>query len=295
MKDVIVRATAADGYIRAFAASTKNIVEFARKAHETSPVCTAALGRLLTAGSMMGAMMKSPADVLTIKIGCDGPIEGLCVTADSSGNVKGFVKNPLVMLPAKANHHFDVGGAVGNGILSVIRDLGLKDPYVGEVQLQTGEIAEDLTYYFASSEQTPSCVGLGVLMNRENTVEEAGGFILQLMPNCPDEVIAKLEDNIRTLPSVTDMLSEGMSPENILQRVMDGFAVSVTDSIYPEYRCNCSKERYTKGLFSLGSKELQTLINGDERVEVVCQFCKSKYYFPADELQEMVDYLKGLK
>lgn len=291
MSDKIVRGTAADGFIRAFAASTKEIVEFAREAHNTSPVCTAALGRLLTAASMMGTMMKSAADIMTVKIACDGPIGGLCVTADASGNVKGFVKNPLVDLPAKANHHFDVGGALGNGILSVLRDLGLKEPYVGEVPLQTGEIAEDLTYYYAASEQTPSCVGLGVLMNKDNTVSEAGGFVIQLMPDCPDDVIAKLEENIKGLSSVTDMLSTGMSPEDILNKVLEGFSPTFNDTIYPAYVCNCSKERYTKGLLSLGKKELETLYKDGEAIEVVCQFCRKKYYFQPDELREMIDYL----
>ena len=211
MSDTLIRAYAADGFVRAFAASTKDIVAFAKKAHGTSPVCTAALGRLLTAGSMMGSMMKSKADIMTLLIRCEGPIGGLCVTADAEGNVKGYVNEPLVMLPAKPNHHFDVGGALGKGILSVIRDLGLKDPYVGEVELQTGEIAEDLTYYFASSEQTPSVVGLGVLMNKDNTVACAGGFILQLMPDCSEDVIERIEQNIKDIPSVTDMLSSGRS------------------------------------------------------------------------------------
>lgn len=292
MSDIIVRAAAADGFIRGFAASTRELVEYARAAHNTSPVCTAALGRLLTAGSMMGSMMKSAADVLTLKIGCDGPIGGICVTADANGNVKGFLKNTNVILPAKSNHHFDVGGAVGNGILSVIRDLGLKEPYVGEVALQTGEIAEDLTYYFAASEQTPSAVGLGVLLSKENTVSEAGGFIVQLMPDCPDDVISVLENNLRNIPSVTEMLSAGMTPTDILNQVLAGLLVESLDQLQPAYVCNCSKERYTKGLLSLGASELNSLIRNDERLEVVCQFCRKKYYFAADELEEMVSFLK---
>lgn len=292
MSDIIVRAAAADGFIRGFAASTRELVEYARAAHNTSPVCTAALGRLLTAGSMMGSMMKSAADVLTLKIGCDGPIGGICVTADANGNVKGFLKNTDVILPAKSNHHFDVGGAVGNGILSVIRDLGLKEPYVGEVALQTGEIAEDLTYYFAASEQTPSAVGLGVLLSKENTVSEAGGFIVQLMPDCPDDVISVLENNLRNIPSVTEMLSAGMTPTDILNQVLAGLLVESLDQLQPAYVCNCSKERYTKGLLSLGASELNSLIRNDERLEVVCQFCRKKYYFAADELEEMVSFLK---
>lgn len=287
MSDTLIRAYAADGFVRAFAASTKEIVAFAKAAHGTSPVCTAALGRLLTAGSMMGSMMKSKADIMTLLIRCDGPIGGLCVTADAEGNVKGYVNEPLVMLPAKPNHHFDVGGALGKGILSVIRDLGLKDPYVGEVELQTGEIAEDLTYYFASSEQTPSVVGLGVLMNKDNTVACAGGFILQLMPDCPEDVIERIEQNIKDIPSVTDMLSSGMTPEDILNRTLDGLNPEVTDTLTPKYLCNCSKERYAKGIMSLGKKDLDSLIAGGEDIEVVCRFCGKKYVFTADELKDM--------
>ena len=287
MSDTLIRAYAADGFVRAFAASTKDIVAFAKKSHGTSPVCTAALGRLLTAGSMMGSMMKSKADIMTLLIRCEGPIGGLCVTADAEGNVKGYVNEPLVMLPAKPNHHFDVGGALGKGILSVIRDLGLKDPYVGEVELQTGEIAEDLTYYFASSEQTPSVVGLGVLMNKDNTVACAGGFILQLMPDCPEDVIERIEQNIKGIPSVTDMLSSGMTPEDILNRTLDGLNPEVTDTLTPKYLCNCSKERYAKGIMSLGKKDLDSLIAGGEDIEVVCRFCGKKYVFTADELKDM--------
>lgn len=287
MSDTLIRAYAADGFVRAFAASTKDIVAFAKKAHGTSPVCTAALGRLLTAGSMMGSMMKSKADIMTLLIRCEGPIGGLCVTADAEGNVKGYVNEPLVMLPAKPNHHFDVGGALGKGILSVIRDLGLKDPYVGEVELQTGEIAEDLTYYFASSEQTPSVVGLGVLMNKDNTVACAGGFILQLMPDCPEDVIERIEQNIKDIPSVTDMLSSGLTPEDILNRTLDGLNPEVTDTLTPKYLCNCSKERYAKGIMSLGKKDLDSLIAGGEDIEVVCRFCGKKYVFTADELKDM--------
>ena len=287
MSDTLIRAYAADGFVRAFAASTKEIVAFAKAAHGTSPVCTAALGRLLTAGSMMGSMMKSKADIMTLLIRCDGPIGGLCVTADADGNVKGYVNEPLVMLPAKPNHHFDVGGALGNGILSVIRDLGLKDPYVGEVELQTGEIAEDLTYYFASSEQTPSVVGLGVLMNKDNTVACAGGFILQLMPDCPEDVIERIEQNIKDIPSVTDMLSSGMTPEDILNKTLDGLNPEITDTMTPKYLCNCSKERYAKGIMSLGKKDLDSLIAGGEDIEVVCRFCGKKYTFTAEELKDM--------
>jgi molecular chaperone Hsp33 len=287
MSDYIIRATAAAETIRAFAIRSTDLAEVSRETHNTFPVVTAALGRLLSAAAMMGSMMKSKADIMTLLIRCEGPIGGLCVTADAEGNVKGYVNEPLVMLPAKPNHHFDVSGALGKGILSVIRDLGLKDPYVGEVELQTGEIAEDLTYYFASSEQTPSVVGLGVLMNKDNTVACAGGFILQLMPDCPEDVIERIEQNIKDIPSVTDMLSSGMTPEDILNRTLDGLNPEVTDTLTPKYLCNCSKERYAKGIMSLGKKDLDSLIAGGEDIEVVCRFCGKKYVFTADELKDM--------
>ena len=208
--DIIVRATAADAQIRVFCAYTKDMVEEARKRHNTSPVCTAALGRLMTAASMMGSMLKNDTDLLTVKIESDGPIEGITVTADSKGFVKGYVGNPLVILPANSVGKLDVAGAVGVGYLDVIKDLGLKEPYVGQTELQTGEIAEDITYYYASSEQIPSSVGLGVLMNRDNTVKQAGGFILQLMPGVTEETIEKVENNLKKISSVTTLLDEGM-------------------------------------------------------------------------------------
>lgn len=212
MKDYIVRASAANAQIRAFAAVTTELTEEARKRHETSPVATAALGRLLTGGAMMGSMMKNDTDMLTIQIKCSGPIGGLTVTADSKGNVKGYVHEPNVILPPK-NGKLDVGGALGQGVMTVIKDMGLKEPYSGQTILQTGEIAEDLTYYFATSEQVPSSVGLGVLMEKDNTVRCAGGFIVQVMPFIEDEVLNKLEENIQNIRSVTSMLDHGHTPE----------------------------------------------------------------------------------
>ena len=220
MKDYIVRATAGNTQIRAFAAVTTNLVEEARVHHQTSPVATAALGRLLTGGVMMGSMMKNDTDMLTIQIKCSGDIEGLTVTADSQGNVKGYVFNPDVMLPPK-NGKLDVGGALGQGVMTIIKDMGLKEPYSGQTILQTGEIAEDLTYYFATSEQVPSSVGLGVLMNGDNTVRVAGGFIVQVMPFIEDEVLNKLEENIKKIRSVTAMLDDGHTPEQMLEQVLD--------------------------------------------------------------------------
>ena len=288
MADYVIRATAAQGQIRAFAATTRDLVEQARISHNTSPVATAALGRLLTAGVMMGCDMKGENDLLTLKIQGDGPIGGLTVTADSRGNVKGYAFNPMVMLPPNEKGKLDVGGAVGAGVLSVIRDMGLKDPYVGQTELQTGEIAEDLTYYFAVSEQVPSVVGLGVLMNRDNTVRQAGGFIVQLMPFAEEEMISKLEENIKNLSSVTTMLDAGKTPEGMLEVLLSGMDLEITDTLPVEFACNCSKDRVRKALISIGREELQSMIDDGETIEVNCHFCNKNYNFTVDELKQMI-------
>lgn len=290
--DYIVRATAADGQIRAFAATSRELVEDARKAHNTSPVATAALGRLLTAGAMMGSMMKDERDVLTLQIKGDGPIGGLTVTADSQGNVKGYAVNPAVMLPINAKGKLDVGGAVGQGILNVIKDMGLKEPYAGQTVLQTGEIAEDLTYYFAASEQIPSSVGLGVLMNRDNTVRQAGGFIIQLMPFAGEDVIGRLEDNLKNISSVTAMLERGLTPEGILDEVLAGLSVEVNDTMPARFYCNCSKERVEKALVSVGKKELGDMIRDGGDITVNCHFCNTDYRFTVDELKKIYEESK---
>ena len=287
-QDYIVRASAADGQIRVFAATTKDLVEKARKIHGTSPVATAALGRLLTGAAMMGSMMKGRADVLTVQVMGDGPIGSLTVTADSMARVKGFVQNPEVMLPASAEGKLDVGGAVGDGMLRVIKDLGLKEPYVGETELISGEIAEDLTVYFATSEQTPSSVALGVLMNRDNTVAQAGGFIIQLMPDATEEVISHLEQKLTEVTSVSGLLSEGMTPEEILEYIFAGFDLKLLDKIPTSYYCNCSKARVEKALISLGAKELNAMIADGEPITMNCHFCDSVYTFSVDELKELV-------
>lgn len=287
MKDYIVRATAANTQIRAFAAMTTDLVEQARKYHETSPVATAALGRLLTGGVMMGSMMKNPTDVLTLQINCSGPIGGLTVTADATGNVKGYVNEPEVILPPK-NGKLDVGGALGQGILNVIKDMGLKEPYAGQTILQTGEIAEDLTYYFATSEQVPSSVGLGVLMEKNNTVYCAGGFIVQVMPFIEEAVLAKLEENISKIQSVTAMLDNGHTPEEMLSQVLDGLNMEVTDTLPISYHCNCSKERIEKAIISIGKKEIQEMIDDGETIEVKCHFCNTAYHFTVEELEAIL-------
>lgn len=291
MKDYIVRATAADAQIRAFAAVTTGLAEEARARHGTSPVVTAALGRLLTGGVLMGSMMKNPEDVLTLQIKCDGPIGGLTVTADAAGHVKGYVNHPEVMLPPK-NGKLDVGGALGQGILNVIKDMGLKEPYSGQTILQTGEIAEDLTYYFAASEQVPSSVGLGVLMNRDNTVRCAGGFIVQVMPFVEEQVLRQLEENIAGMKSVTEMLDGGHSPEEMLHRVLSGMEVEITDTMPAGFACNCSEERIEKALISIGRNEIEEMIRDGKPIEVKCHFCNTAYEFSVEKLGQILEKQK---
>lgn len=287
MSDYIVRATAADSSIRAFAIQSKELVETARKHHDTLPVMTAALGRLLSGAAMMGSMMKGEKDLLTLQIQCSGPAQGLTVTADSAGHVKGYAINPKVDLPFNAQGKLDVGKALDLGVLSVIKDLGMKEPYVGQCQLQTGEIAEDLTYYFATSEQIPSAVGLGVLVNPDGTVKQAGGFIIQLMPFTPDEVVDKLEKKIAEIDSVTQMLERGLTPEGILEEILGEFGLVITDTLPAAFCCDCSKERISKALATISKKDMDDIINDGESVEVKCQFCNTAYKFEVDELKEI--------
>ena len=267
MSDYIIRATAADAGIRAFAATTKELVEKARQIHDTSPVITAALGRLLTGGVMMGTMLKGEDDLLTLQVSGDGPVRGMTVTAGSNGTVKGYAVEPQVMLPKNAAGKLDVGGAVGRGTLRVIKDMGLKEPYVGQTALQTGEIADDLTYYFAASEQVPSSVGLGVLMEKNNTVKQAGGFIIQLMPFTGDE---------------------GKTPEEMLQQLLAGLDPVITEKVPCRYECSCSRERMERAIISIGKKDIEEMINDGEAIEVNCQFCGNSYHFSVEELKEML-------
>ena len=287
MSDYIVRATAADDAIRAFAITSRDMVEEGKNRHNTSPVVTAALGRMLSAGAMMGVMMKGEDDMLTLQIQGNGPMKRITVTADSKGNVKGFPNVADVMLPPNKDGKLDVGGAIDLGIMRVIKDMGLKEPYVGTVPLQTGEIAEDLTYYFATSEQVPSSVGLGVLMNKDNTVAQAGGFIIQLMPFTSDEIIEKLEENIKNLPSVTTMLSDGKTPEQILETVLNGFEVTVHETIPTRFLCDCSSERVERSLRSLGEEDMKEIMAEGKPIEVKCQFCNKAYTYTVDELKEI--------
>lgn len=287
MSDYIVRATAANAQIRVFAAYTKDMVEEARTRHETSPVATAALGRLMTAGAMMGSMLKGEKDLLTLRIHANGPIQGITVTADSKARVKGYVGNPNVILPANKKGKLDVAGAVGIGFMDVIKDMGLKEPYVGQTVLQTSEIAEDLTFYFANSEQVPSSVGLGVLMNKDNTVAQAGGFIIQLMPFAEEEVIAKLEENLKDITSVTTLLAQGNTPEDLINILCKDLEPVIADKMDTSFYCNCDRDRVEKALISIGKKEIQDMIDEGKEIEMKCHFCNTAYTFSVDELKKL--------
>ena len=292
MSDYMIRATAANGQIRAFAATTRDLTEYARNAHNTSPVVTAALGRTMTAAVMMGSMLKGDKELLTVKIQGDGPIGSITVTADSHCHVKGYAQNPMVLIPANSIGKLDVAGAIGKGVLSVIKDIGLKDPYVGQTDLVSGEIAEDLTYYFAVSEQTPSSVGLGVLMNKDNTVQQAGGFIIQVMPFAEEETIAKLEENVQKIQSVTTLLEQGHTPESLLEKVLEGFDIEINDTLPTQFHCNCCRERVEKALISIGRKELNEMVQEGKDIEMNCHFCNKNYKFSVEDLKRIIKECK---
>lgn len=297
MKDYMVRAIAADGRIRAFAACTADTAEAARRAHSTSPVVTAALGRLLTAGAMMGSMLKGEKDIITLRVDGNGPLKSLLVTADSRGGVKGYPGEAWVMLPEKAAGKLDVGGAVGEGTLTVIKDMGMKEPYSGTCALVSGEIAEDITYYFASSEQTPSSVGLGVLLNPagadgqpgENTVKAAGGFIIQVMPGADEDIVSAVEEGLAGIKSVTGLLERGMTPEDILGLIFGKLGLEILDRLPVEFRCGCSKERVSAALALLDRAEISSIIGSGEPIEVKCHFCNTAYRFEPEELRNLID------
>lgn len=288
MEDYMVRSTAANAQIRAFAVTSRELVEYARAAHNTSPVVTAALGRLMSGALMMGGMMKGEGDVLTLRINGDGPVHGLTVTADSLGHVKGYADQPQAMMPPNSVGKLDVGGVIGKGVLQVMKDMGLKEPYSSTIALQTGEIADDLTYYFAASEQVPSVVALGVLMNRDNTVRQAGGFIIQLMPFTSEEVIGRLEAKLKTITSVTKLLEDGKGPEEMLESVLGELGLEITERVPVSFQCDCSRERVEKVLLSLGQKDRQELIDEGEDVELHCHFCGRNYVFSVEEIKNLM-------
>ena len=289
MNDYIIRGMAAGNEIRFVAAYSRETVEKAREIHNTSPVCSAALGRLLTGGALMGAMCKNDTDVLTLKVNGDGPAKAITVTVDAKLNVKGIIYNNQIDLPLKADGHLDVGGAVGRGTLTVIRDEGIGDPYVGQTALVSGEIGEDLTYYFADSEQIPTSVGLGVLVDRDLSVKHAGGFIIQLLPFASEETITKLENSLAAISSVTNYFNDGLTPEEMMESIIGkdvfGDSIHIEDSRKTQYSCNCSRERVTKALISIGKKELKSMIDDGEPVNLHCDFCNTDYEFSIDEIK----------
>jgi molecular chaperone Hsp33 len=289
MEDHIVRATAAGGSIRAFAAVTTGIAQEAHRLHSTSGVASAALGRTLTAAAMMGRMFKNEKDILTIQIRGDGPLGGIIAVSDSNSNVRGYVYNPEVYLPLNAIGHFDVAGAVGrNGYLNVIKDLGLREPYVGYVDLVSGEIGEDLAYYYAYSEQVPTVVSLGVLVSPDENIITSGGYIIQLMPGTDEETIKYLEDKIFLADSITCMLTDGLDPAGILQKLLGEKGLEITDRLPCKFECNCNRDRMERNLISLGKKELIDIADEQHGAELQCHFCNRKYNFTEDELRSLV-------
>ena len=288
MKDYLIRATAANGQVRAFGVTSRELTETAKNAHDTSPVATAALGRLMSAAVMMGADLKGENDLLTLRMEGDGPMGGLLATADSHGNVKGYAFHPEVLLPPNAKGKLDVGGALGAGMLSVVKDIGLKEPYVGQTNLVSGEIAEDLTYYYAASEQIPCSIALGVLMNKDNTVRQAGGFMIQLLPGASDELIDRLEKRLGKLPSITALLDAGKTPEEILSGLLGDFDLEILEKKPVQFHCDCSRERVERAIVSIGKKEIREMIEEGKPIEAGCQFCNKKYSFSVEELEKLL-------
>lgn len=294
MEDYIVRAVTDTGSVRAFAAATTGMVNEAQRIHQTWPIASAALGRLLTAAAMMGWMLKSEQESLTLQVTGDGPIGRVIAVADSQAHVKGYVGDPFVDLPNNQAGKLNVGGAVGqNGFLTVIRDLGLKEPYIGRVPLVSGEIGEDLTHYFALSEQIPSSVGLGVLVNPDLTIQASGGFLVQVMPEATDNDISQLESNIGKIQSVTAMMETGMTPEDILAVVLEGLPYEIAGRTKTVYQCDCSRERVERALVSLGEKELQKMMEEDGKAELTCHFCDKVYQFDLTELESLLNSAKS--
>ena len=287
MDDYIIRASAKGGFARVFAALSRNTTEKSRKLHNTSPVATAALGRTLTGTAMMGLMLKNEGDLITVSIKGDGPLGGILVTANKNADVKGYVLNPDVFIPSKPNGKLDVSGAVGGGTLSIVRDSGLKEPYVGKIPLVSGEIAEDLTYYFAKSEQIPTSIGLGVLVDVDGAVLQAGGFIVQLLPGCDAAFADELQQKITEMPTVTTLLSSGKSIEEIIEDLIPD--IEIFEKLPMRYHCDCSRERIEKALIAVGRDDLTKIIKEDHGAEICCHFCDKTYKFNEAELTDLRD------
>lgn len=289
MQDKIVRATAKNDMVRIVAGITTNLVNEGARVHDTTPVASAAFGRMLTAGALMGSTLKSKKEVITLKINGGGEVNGITVTAHDDGTVKGVIGNPYIDRPLNEKGKLDVGGAVGtNGMLYVIKDLGLKDPYVGQVKIQTGEIAEDFAYYFTVSEQTPSAVALGVLVDKDLSIKAAGGFIVQMLPGADELLADVITYRLQEIPPITTLISEGKTIEEILEFIFEGMDLKILDSINPEYKCDCSRERVEKALISIGKDDLQELYDDGKSEEIVCNFCNKKYEFTHEDIGEIL-------
>lgn len=291
--DKLVRGQSTDGAIRVFAAVTTDTAGRAQKIHKCMPVASAALGRVLTAAALMGAQLKNETDSVTIQFAGDGPLGKIVAVTDSASHVRGYVENPQAELPLNRKGKIDVGGGVGRGRLSIVRDLGLKEPYVGQVPIVTGEIAEDITYYYAKSEQVPTATGLGVLVDTDYSIKAAGGFMIQLMPFATDDTAKRLEEQVRNIGSVTEMITSGMDAEDILFKVCEGFDMLMdNNAVVPAYECKCSRERMERALVSIGKQELEKLIEEQGEAELTCQFCDNKYNFNKQELEELLKAAK---
>ncbi len=289
MSDILTKAITKDGFFKIAAAVTTETVNAAHTFHQTMPVASAALGRLLTAGLLMADNLKEKDASLTLQMRGDGPLGTLVIVADSQGGVRGYVANPAADLPLKENGKLDVGGGIGRGTLGVIRDLKLKEPYIGQVPIQTGEIGDDLAYYFMQSEQIPSVVALGVLVDRDYSIKSAGGLLIQVMPGCDEKSLSKLENSIQGMMSVTEMLNHGMSSKDMIEYAMLGFDIEFLEDIEIGYRCNCGRERMERAIVSLGKQEIQEMIEEQGEAEIVCQFCNKAYRFSKEELLDLAE------
>lgn len=287
MEDYIIRGTAAEGTVRAFAAVTTNMVREAREVHNLSFVASAALGRTMTAAAIISRLLDGTDDTITIQIKGDGPLGGIVTVSDADANVRGYVYNPQIEVPLNEEGKLNVSKAVGAGYLNIIRDMGLKEPYIGYVDLLTGEIADDIAYYYAYSEQIPSVVGLGVLVEKDGTIANSGGFIIQLMPGASNELVDYIERKSLEIPNVTEMLALGKTPEDILEFILGEKGLKFADKTTCKYSCNCSRDRMERNLISLGQKEIQEIIDEQGEAEVVCHFCNTKYIFTKDDLQNL--------
>ena len=289
MKDYLIRGMDEAGTIRVFVATTTNMVEEARSTHNTSPTATAALGRSLTAAAIMGVMMKNEDDRMTLKIDGGGPLGVIMMVANNKGEVKGYVDNPHADVASREDGKLDVRGVVGtNGMITTIMDLGLRDPYIGQSNIVSGEIAEDLASYYLVSEQQPSAVALGVLVDKDISVKAAGGYIIQLLPGVSDEDISKIEETLSKIEPVSTLIDRGLSPEEIMNEILPGFNMQVLDKIEPSYKCDCYRERIEKVIVSLGNHEIQAMIDEDGQAEVVCHFCNTKHQFTKEDLEKLI-------